>query len=101
MPGDKLDPKNLPSNQDERRKLANELKEKACQAFKAQQPLVASLTIADALLLYPNDRELLDQFDDIVFASPDPLSLFPVATGAIHVATAAGRARVLMIQKRL
>jgi tetratricopeptide (TPR) repeat protein len=70
-------------------------------AFRANQPLVASLKISDALVLTPNDRAKLDAFDEIVFASPDPLSLFPVATGAIHVATAAARARVLMIQKRL
>jgi hypothetical protein len=44
---------------------------------------------------------MLDAFDEIVFASQDPLGLFPVATGAIHVATAAARARVLMINKRL
>jgi tetratricopeptide (TPR) repeat protein len=99
--GDQLDPKSLPENQDERRTLADRLKAEALSAFQSNRPLVASLKIADALLLYPNDRTILDQFDDIVFASPDPLALFPVATGAIHVATAAARARVLMIQKRL
>jgi tetratricopeptide (TPR) repeat protein len=95
-----LDPKNLPER-DERQKLKDELSQKARTAILQNQPLVASLHISDALMLYPNERVLLDQFDEIVFASPDPLSLFPVATGAIHVATAAGRARVLMIQKRL
>ncbi len=95
-----LDPKNLPAS-DERTKLKMELSEKARVAVTQNQPLVASLHISDALMLFPNDRSLLDQFDEIVFASQDPLALFPVATGAIHVATAAGRARVLMIQKRL
>lgn len=96
-----LDPKNLPAAIDERTKVRNELAQKARAAFSQNQPLVASLCISDALMLFPNDRALLDQFDEIVFASQDPLGLFPVATGAIHVATAAGRARVLMIQKRL
>jgi tetratricopeptide (TPR) repeat protein len=96
-----LDPKNLPNEEAERKKVAQELTVEAKQAFAQSQPLVASLKISDALLLYPNDREILDVFDDIVFKTPDPLSLFPVATGAIHVATAAGRARVLMINKRL
>ncbi len=101
MPNEPLDPNDLPTNDAERRKLATELKDAALQAFRANQPLVASLKIADAVLLYPNDREMLDAFDEIVFASQDPLSLFPVATGAIHVATAAARARVLMISHRL
>jgi tetratricopeptide (TPR) repeat protein len=99
--GEKLDPKNLPTNDTERKQLAVRLAEEATAAFAGNQPLVASLKISDALLLAPNDRDLLDKFDEIVFASADPLSLFPVATGAIHVATAAARARVLMIQKRL
>lgn len=96
-----LDPKKLPSQDQERRRIASELASEAKTAVAQNQPLVASLKIADALMLFPNERDLLDQFDEIVFASQDPLSLFPVATGAIHVATAAGRARVLMIQKRL
>ena len=96
-----LDPKNLPTQDQERRRIASELAQEAKTALSQNQPLVASLKIADALMLFPNERDLLDQFDEIVFASQDPLSLFPVATGAIHVATAAGRARVLMIQKRL
>ena len=100
-PGEKLDPKALPKDVAERKKLAQTLAAEAMTAFRANQPLVASLKISDALLLDPNERALLDQFDEIVFASRDPLSLFPVATGAIHVATAAARARVLMIQQRL
>ncbi len=98
---EKLDPKDLPKGDAERQALAKKLADEAMAAFRGNQPLVASLKIADALLLGPNERALLDEFDEIVFSSPDPLSLFPVATGAIHVATAAARARVLMIQKRL
>ena len=101
MPNEPLDPKALPKKDDERRKLANELRAAAMDAFRANQPLVASLKISDAVLLYPNDREMLDAFDEIVFTTQDPLSLFPVATGAIHVATAAARARVLMINHQL
>ncbi len=101
MTDKQLDPKDLPRDEAERRRIATELVTGAKQAFQANQPLVASLKISDAVLLYPNDRDILQEFDDIVFASPDPLGLFPVATGAIHVATAAARARVLMIQKRL
>jgi len=101
MSNDTLDPKALPKNDAERRKLAGELRAGAMDAFRANQPLVASLKISDAVMLYPNDREMLDAFDEIVFKSPDPLALFPVATGAIHVATAAARARVLMINHRL
>ncbi|HEY8075782.1 MAG TPA: hypothetical protein VIF62_16765, partial [Labilithrix sp.] len=96
-----LDPKALPREEAERRALATKLVNEAKAAFQAKQPIVASLKISDAVLLYPNDREILQELDDIVFATPDPLDLFPVATGAIHVATAAARARVLMIQKRL
>lgn len=95
-----LDPKKLPKSA-ERKNLANKLCAEANAALANRQPLVASLLIADAVLLLPNDREVLDQFDEIALSSPDPLSLFPVATGAIHVATAAARARVLMMQSRL
>jgi tetratricopeptide (TPR) repeat protein len=101
VPNEPLDPKNLPNTEAERAKLAIELRDAALEAFRANQPLVASLKISDALLLGPNERATLDAFDEIVFATQDPLSLFPVATGAIHVATAAARARVLMIQRRL
>ena len=52
-------------------------------------------------MLYPNERNYLETFDEIVLSTNDPLSTLPVATGAIHVATAAGRARVLMMQQRL
>ncbi|HEY2367611.1 MAG TPA: hypothetical protein VGH87_14545 [Polyangiaceae bacterium] len=96
-----LDPKALPKKEDERKKLAQELRASAMEAFRANQPLVASLQISDAVMLYPNDREMLDAFDEIVFKTPDPLSLFPIATGAIHVATAAARARVLMINHKI
>lgn len=59
------------------------------------------LFASDALMLFPNERSYLDLADEIALASPDPLSTVPVATGAIHVATAAVRARILMMQKRL
>jgi tetratricopeptide (TPR) repeat protein len=59
------------------------------------------LFASDALMLFPNERSYLDLVDEIALASPDPLSTAPVATGAIHVATAAVRARILMMQKRL
>jgi hypothetical protein len=52
-------------------------------------------------MLYPNERAYLDLFDEVVLSTNDPLSLFPVSTGSVHVATAAGRARVLMMGQRL
>ncbi|MFO0674002.1 MAG: hypothetical protein U0235_31015 [Polyangiaceae bacterium] len=76
-----LDPKDLPTQDQERRRIASELAQEAKTALSQNQPLVASLKIADALMLFPNERDLLDQFDEIVFASQDPLSLFPVAAG--------------------
>jgi tetratricopeptide (TPR) repeat protein len=99
--GQTLDPHDLPPEEADRKKLARELAAEADQALRSSQPLVWSLKMADALMLDPNERGLLSQLDQVIFTAPDPLSLFPVATGAIHVATAAARARVLMIQKRL
>lgn len=96
-----LDPKSLPQAEAERQLAAQRLHLEAREAFQQNQPLVASLKISDALMLYPNERSILDTFDEIALAQPDPLSLFPVSTGAIHVATAAGRARVLMMSNRL
>lgn len=96
-----LDPKSLPREQAERRKIANELKEKATEAFQRGEKLIATLFASDLLMLYPNERGYLDVFDEIVLSVEDPLSLFPVESGAIHVATAAGRARVLMMNRRL
>jgi len=100
MPHTPLDPKALPVVS-ERRRVATQLKEDALAAMQRNEPLVASLCIADALMLYPNERELLDVIDRLVLGTQDPLSLFPVATGAIHVATAAARARALYLQRRL
>lgn len=96
-----LDPKSLPKADAERRRLAQELHQKARESFQRNESLVASLQISDALMLFPNERELLDTFDEIALAQADPLALFPVSTGAVHVATAAGRARVLMMNNRL
>jgi tetratricopeptide (TPR) repeat protein len=96
-----LDPKGLPRDQQERRRIANELKAKAQETFQRGELLTATLFASDLLMLYPNERAYLDLFDEIVLSVEDPLSLLPVDTGAIHVATAAGRARVLMMQRRL
>lgn len=100
-PSQTLDPKSLPRAEAERQRLAQSLHFEAREAFQQNQPLVASLKISDALMLYPNERAILDTFDEIALAQSDPLSLFPVSTGAVHVATAAGRARVLMMSNRL
>ncbi len=96
-----LDPKGLPREQAERRKIATELKQKAAEAFARGELVTATLFASDLLMLYPNERAYLDQFDEIVLSIDDPLSLLPVDSGAIHVATAAGRARVLMMSRRL
>lgn len=101
MDAQTLDPKTLPREQAERRRVANELKTKAQEAFSRGELLTATLFASDLLMLYPNERGYLDLFDEIVLSVGDPLSLLPVDVGAIHVATAAGRARVLMMQRRL
>jgi tetratricopeptide (TPR) repeat protein len=99
MPHTPLDPNALPGST-ERRRVADELRNEAITAMQRGEPLVASLCIADALMLFPNERPLLDVIDKLVLGSQDPLGLFPVATGAIHVATAAARARALYLQRR-
>ncbi len=101
MAQETLDPKTLPRGMAERRKIATELKEKATEAFQRGELVTATLFASDLLMLYPNERGYLDVFDEVVLSVPDPLSLLPVESGAIHVATAAGRARVLMMQRRL
>lgn len=101
MPDKKLDPKALPAKNDERHRLSRELLAETHQAMARSESLVASLAISDALMLYPNDPELVATFDRLASGTPDPLALFPVATGAIHVATAAARARVLAMTRRL
>ena len=62
---------------------------------------VTSLRICDALMIDPNDREILNTFDELTMKHDDPLESFPVPSNGVHVATAAGRARVLMMQRRL
>lgn len=96
-----IDPKEIPTDQAARRELAGELEQKAVEAFGRGELLTATLFACDLLMLYPNERAYLDRFDEIVLSTDDPLSVLPVATGAVHVATAAGRARVLMMQQRL
>ncbi|MGE0784464.1 MAG: hypothetical protein AB7S26_02165 [Sandaracinaceae bacterium] len=101
-PGQTLDPQEIPHEQAERRALAKEIQGKAMEAFGRGELLTATLFASDLLMLYPNERSYLDTFDEIVQSSgQDPLSLFPVESGSVHVATAAGRARVLMMNRRL
>lgn len=96
-----LDPKKIPQEEARRQELARELHEKAHAAQARGELLSAMLYAADALMLMPNDRTCLDLVDEIALATNDPLSLVPVATGAVHIATAAARARILMMQKDL
>jgi tetratricopeptide (TPR) repeat protein len=98
---EKLDPENLPSEAQERAQVAAELKQKALAAQGRGELIAAMLHASDALMLFPNEREYLDVVDEIVVSTNDPLSLVPVATGSVHVATAAVRARILMMQKDL
>lgn len=96
-----LDPDSIPREQAERRQLAEELKEKAKAAFARGELQTATLYASDLLMLYPNERAYLETFDEIVTSTDDPLATLPVAAGAVHVATAAARARVLMMSRRL
>ncbi len=96
-----LDPQQLPDEPQSRQALAAELKQKALAARQRGELLTAMLHASDALMLYPNEREYLDLVDEIALGTQDPLSLVPVATGAVHVATAAARARIMMMQKDL
>lgn len=98
---EKLDPQHLPQRAQERARLAAELKHDALAAQSRGELLTAMLHASDALMLFPNEREYLDLVDGIALATQDPLSLVPVATGSVHVATAAARARILMMQKDL
>ncbi len=99
--GETLDPQALPSAQPERRALAEHVHGLARDAFARGELQTATLHASDLLMLYPNERSYLDSFDEIVTSTDDPLSTLPVASGVVHVATAAGRARVLMMQRRL
>ncbi|MBX3274064.1 MAG: hypothetical protein KF729_27610 [Sandaracinaceae bacterium] len=96
-----LDPESIPRDQAERRQLATELQARARAAFERGELQTATLFASDLLMLYPNERAYLETFDEIVTSTDDPLSTLPVATGAVHVATAAARARVLMMNRRL
>ena len=96
-----LDPEHLPSAAQERAQVAAELKRDALAAQSRGELITAMLHASDALMLFPNEREYLDLVDDIALSTADPLSLVPVATGSVHVATAAARARILMMQKDL
>src|SRR5690349_578260 len=96
-----LDPSALPNDVQSRAQLGEKLKGRARETFQRGELISAMLFASDALMLFPNERSFLDLVDEIALASPDPLSTVPVATGAIHVATAAARARILMMLKRL
>lgn len=96
-----VDPKRIPQDIAERRALADELQGKAREAFGRGELQTASLYACDLLMLFPNERAYLETFDEIVQSSEDPLSAIPVQSGAVHPATAAGRARVLMMSRRL
>jgi tetratricopeptide (TPR) repeat protein len=96
-----LDPSELPTDDQSRSALGQRLQARARETFQRGELISAMLFASDALMLFPNERPYLDLADEIALASPDPLSTVPVATGAIHVATAAVRARILMMQKRL
>src|SRR6188768_3715217 len=96
-----LDPTELPNQAQARTELGEKLKARARETFQRGELISAMLFASDALMLFPNERQYLDLADEVALASPDPLSTVPVATGAVHVATAAVRARILMMQKRL
>ena len=98
---EKLDPSELPNEAQARHALGERLKTSARETFQRGELISAMLFASDALMLFPNERSYLDLADEIALASPDPLSTVPVATGAVHVATAAVRARILMMQKQL
>ena len=101
MPQDKLDPLSLPADEPARRKLAARLQASGEESRRRGELISAALYASDALMLFPNDASLLAFADGVASASPDPLSVVPVATGAIHPATAALRARILAGQHKL
>ncbi len=94
-----LDPNHLPSELAERQALAQQLKGLAQAARARGELLTAMLHASDALMLFPNEREFLDLVDEVALSTSDPLSLVPVASGSVHVATAAARARIMMMKK--
>ncbi len=95
-----LDPTELPQNPSERQNKAEELKARAEECRARGESLSAMLFASDALMLFPTERRYLDLVDGIAQSVADPLALVPVASGAVHVATAAVRARILLTQKR-
>jgi tetratricopeptide (TPR) repeat protein len=94
-----LDPHDLPTEAEQRRALAIELSGLARAAQARGELLTAMLHASDALMLFPNERQCLDLVDEVALSTQDPLSLVPVASGSVHVATAAARARILMMKK--
>jgi tetratricopeptide (TPR) repeat protein len=100
-PTQPLDPSELPNDAQSRQALGERLKGRARETFQRGELISAMLFASDALMLFPNERSYLDLVDEIALAAPDPLSTVPVATGAVHVASAAVRARILMMQKKL
>lgn len=96
-----LDPNALPDHEQRRQELGNELRQKAKESLNRGELVSAMLFASDALMLFPNDRTYLDLIDHIAQGTADPLSTVPVATGAIHPATGAVRARILMTQQNL
>ena len=98
-PSQQLDPNHLPSDLAERQAVASELKALTLAARARGELLTAMLHASDALMLFPNEREYLDLLDEVALSTQDPLSLVPVASGSVHVATAAARARILMMKK--
>ena len=98
-PSQQLDPNHLPSELAERQAVAAGLKALTQAARARGELLTAMLHASDALMLFPNEREFLDLVDEVALSTQDPLSLVPVASGSVHVATAAARARILMMKK--
>jgi tetratricopeptide (TPR) repeat protein len=96
-----LDPNAIPDDEKSREQLGVELRQLAKEAIKRGELITAMLHASDALMLFPNDRTYLDLVDHIAQGTQDPLSLVPVATGSVHPATAAVRARILMTQQKL
>lgn len=100
-PTQPLDPSELPNEAQARQALGERLKARAKETVQRGELISAMLFASDALMLFPNERSYLDLADEIALSAPDPLSTVPIATGAVHVATAAVRARILMMQKKL
>lgn len=97
----KLDPSAVPDDEAARQQLGQDLRRLAQEAFQRGELVTAMLHASDALMLFPNDRVYLDLVDHICEGTSDPLSTVPVATGSVHPATAAVRARILMTQRKL